>query len=184
MKLVVVQNSDKDLRDYMAIHYSKPEGFVGRNICYAIMHDDYLYGFIVSGSATKFLPGRDEFLGISASRNLNRIINNTFFHVERLDGKYPYRNFVSSIMEGWEQVAPLHWKRKYGDIVIALETLVELPRTGEVYRRCGWNEIGITRGFTCKRVAGQGTDSWGGKRVWNIHDLKPKLVLMKKVLVV
>lgn len=183
MNLVVVPNSDRDLRDMMAIHYSEPGGFVGRNICYAIMHDDYLYGFIVSGSATKYLPHRDEFLGVDCSKYLNRIINNIFFHIERVNGKYPYRNFVPSIVHEWEKIAPYHWERKYRNQSIAFETLVEPPRTGEVYRRCGWVEIGITKGFTCKRVAGKGTDSWRGKRVWNTRDLKPKLVLMKKVLI-
>lgn len=181
MELVVVTNSDRDLRDMMSIHYSNPGGFVGRNICYAIMHDGCLYGFIVSGSAAKHLPNRDKFLGVASSKYLNNIINNTFFHVEKLDGKYPYRNFVPSVVREWERTTPSLWKRKYGDNVIALETLVEPPRTGEVYRRCGWTEIGITKGYTCKRVGGKGTDSWGGRRVWNTKDLKPKIILMKKL---
>lgn len=181
MELHVVSNSDFDLKDMMAVHYSQPKGLVGRNICYAILHDGYIYGFTVSGSATKFLPGRDEFLGLDASKTLNHIINNTFFHVERVDGRYPFRNFVQSVIEEWEHLAPRHWKRKYGEEVIAFETLVEPPRTGECYRRVGWAEVGMTKGFTCKRVAGKGTDSWGGRRVWNMTDLRPKLVLMKKI---
>ena len=48
----------------MAVHYSEPGGFVGRNICYAIMHEGVYYGAIVGGSATLHLVGRDEFFKI------------------------------------------------------------------------------------------------------------------------
>ena len=77
--------------------------------------------------------------------------------------------------------APQDWKSKYGDDVIAIETLVELPRTGECYRRAGFQEIGQTKGYTCKRVAGNGTDGWTGKRVWDTKNLRPKRVFMKKL---
>lgn len=49
-----------------------------------------------------------------------------------------------------KQIA-VDWKQKYGDDVIAFETLIELPRTGELYKRAGYKEIGITKGYTCKR---------------------------------
>ena len=44
-------------------------------------------------------------------------------------------------------------------------------------------EIGVTKGFTCKRVKGTGTDSWSGKRVWNTNpdELRPKKILMIKL---
>jgi len=58
--------------------------------------------------------------------------------------------------------------------------LIEKPRTGECYRRAGWTQVGETKGFTCKRVAGKGTDSWSGKRIWNTIDLKPKIVMCYK----
>jgi len=45
--------------------------------------------------------------------------------------------------------------------------------------RDGWEMVGQTKGFTCKRVAGIGTDSWGGKRVWDTENLRPKLVFIK-----
>ena len=75
----------------------------------------------------------------------------------------------------------MDWESKYGDKVIGFETLVELPRTGELYLRAGWSEVGITKGYTCKRVAGKGTDSWSGKRVWDTKKLRPKRVFCKKV---
>ena len=134
----------------------------------------------MAGSATKHLPSRDTFLGFAASDVLNRIVNNTFFHVERVDDKHPFRNFMPTIVSLWEHAVVMDWRAKYSDDVIALETLVEPPRTGECYLRVGWTLLEkMTRGQTCRRVAGRGTDSWSGKRVWDMKNLRPKHILMK-----
>jgi hypothetical protein len=177
LRLELTKNSDPRLRESMARHYSRPLGFVGRNICYAITFDDNYYGHTVAGSATLHLPNRKEFL--CQEIQLNSVVNNTYFHVEKLNGEYPTRNFVTKIVAAWRQAAQKDWFEKYGDEVFAFETLVELPRTGDCYLRDGWTLIGQTKGFTCKRTAGKGTDSWSGKRIWNTKELKPKLVFMK-----
>ena len=65
------------------------------------------------------------------------------------------------------------------DEVLGFETLVELPRSGEIYKRDGWDLIGQTKGYTCKREGGYGTDGWTGQRVWNTVDLKPKHVFVR-----
>lgn len=176
ISLVVTKRTDERLLCLMDKHYSKPKGFVGRNICYAIFYDDVYYGHTIAGSATRFLPGRNEFLGIDIGQ-LNLVANNIFFHVEKSDGRYPIRNFVPSVIREWCRLVEVDWKEKYGDILVGFETLVELPRTGECYRRAGWEEVGVTKGYTCKRVGGKGSDSWGGKRVWDTKNLRPKRVL-------
>lgn len=165
----------------MARHYSKPKGFVGRNICFAVTVGGVRYGSIVGGSATRFLPGRDQFLGYCALEYLNNIINNIFFHVEPVDGKYPARNFTTKILQVFEKAVVAEWYKKYGDEVVAIESLVELPRTGECYRRAGYTQVGTTKGYTCKRISGKGTDSWSGSRVWDTQNLRPKLVFIKKI---
>ena len=180
MNLVLTKRTNPYLLKNMNKHYSQPKGFVGRNLCYAIYHNDIYYGHIVGGSATRFLPGRNEFFGITLD-DLNCVINNIFFHIERVNNKYPYRNFVSSVVKEWREIITNGWEGKYGDEVVGFESLVELPRTGECYKRDGWTLVGQTKGYTCKRVAGRGTDSWSGKRVWNTKDLRPKLVFCRKV---
>jgi len=67
----------------MAIHYSKPLGFVGRSICYLVEADGICYGSMAGGSSTRFLPGR-EIIG-----GLNHGVNNIFYHVEKRNGEYP-----------------------------------------------------------------------------------------------
>lgn len=177
LSLTLTKRTDPRLLKCMMIHYSKPKGFVGRNLCYAVEYSGVYYGHCVAGSATKHLPGRKDFFG---EFNLNTIINNIFFHIEPV-GSYPVRNFGQKVLAEWRRICTIDWTARYGDPVIGFESLVELPRTGEVYKRDGWLEVGQTKGFTCKRVAGSGTDSWSGKRVWDTKNLRPKRVFVRKL---
>jgi hypothetical protein len=179
MELTLTKRTDPRLLSCMSVHYSNPKGFVGRNLCYAITFDSVYYGHIVGGSATRFLPGRNEFLGVEL-KDINKVINNIFFHIEKVDGQYPVRNFGQKILKLWRQTVINDWESRYGDNVVGLESLVELPRTGEVYLRDGWKLTGQTVGYTCKRIAGVGTDKWSGKRVWDTENLRPKHVFCIK----
>ena len=177
LSLNLIKNSNVFLRQDMAYHYSMPNGFVGRNICHNIYYQGVRYGSIVGGSATLFLPGRNIFFGITAeNKSLNYICNNVFFHVEKKNDRYPTRNFTTKIMRLWMKQIRTDWENKYQQLLLGLESLVELPRTGDLYLRSGWSEVGVTKGYNCKRIAGKGTDSWSGKRVWNTRDLSPKRV--------
>ena len=176
LELIQTKRTDPRLLERMENHYSQPKGFVGRNICYAVMFGGEYFGHIVAGSSTKNLPGRHGFLGTDRT-DLNRIVNNIFFNVSPVEGKYPIRNFTTKVVKAFTEQVPFDWLIKYGDIVLGFETLVEKPRTGELYRRAGWVEVGTTKGYTCKRVAGKGTDSWSGRRQWDCDNLRPKVVL-------
>jgi len=157
-----IKRTDNRILGNMAIHYSQPKGFVGRNICYAVLWDNVYFGSIVGGS------------------KLNNIINNIFFHVEKQNGKYPCRWFTVEVLSKFREMIIKDWELKYGDKVIGFESLVELPRTGDCYKKDGWDLIGQTVGYTCKRVGGKGTDDWSGKRIWDTKNLRPKLVFVKK----
>ena len=180
LELVVTKRTDYHLIERMSHHYSRPKGFVGRNICYAILYDNEYYGHIVGGSATRFLPDRNDYLGTTID-DLNGIVNNIFFNVQPIHDKYPRRNFTSFVINEFTKTIQQDWENKYCDCILGFETLIEKPRTGECYRRAGWHLIGETKGYTCKRTCGKGTDNWTGKRVWNTSNLKPKLVFAQKV---
>jgi hypothetical protein len=173
LELIRVSRTSSELLRNMAQHYSQPLGFVGRNICYVIVFDGLCYGAIAGGSATRFLPNR-EVIG-----SLNNGVNNIFYHVERRNGQYPIRNFTAAVLGLYRSRIEQDWLDSYGDDVRWHETLVELPRTGDCYRRDGWSLVGQTKGYTCKRTAGKGTDSWSGRRVWDTDNLRPKLVLVR-----
>lgn len=181
IELIQTKRTDKNLLDRMKNHYSQPKGFVGRNICYAILFNSQYYGHIVAGSATRFLPNRNEFLGITL-KELNYVINNIFFNITPLNGTYPLRNFTSLVVKSFVKQAQTDWLVKYGDLCVGFETLVEKPRTGDLYLKAGWTIVGETKGFTCKRISGKGTDNWSGKRIWDtsVDKLRPKLVLCYK----
>ena len=161
----------------MANHYSEPKGFVGRQLIYKVQVSDIVYGAIVAGSATRFLPGRKDFF--QQEIPLNNLVNNTFFHIEKQNGKYPFGNFAARIVKAWRERVVVDWPAQYGDSVLGWETLVELPRPGTLYLCDGWTEVGMTKGYTCKRTAGRGTDSWSGKRVWDMENLRPKKVFVR-----
>lgn len=181
IELAVIKRTDPRLLVDMKNHYSKPKGFVGRNICYAIMFNGEYCGAIVGGSTPKHLPGRKDF-PIPVPFDLNMIVNNLFFHVRK---PYPTRNFLQKTIAAYRQKIELDWFLKYGDFVVSHETLVEIPRegdfprTGECYRRDGWEKVAETQGYSCKRPGGKGTDSWTGMRVWETKNLRPKWVFMK-----
>lgn len=180
LNLSPTKRTDPRLLQCMAIHYSQPKGFVGRNICYAIEYDGDYYGHIVGGSCTLHLPGRNEFFD---SAPLNNICNNIFFHLTKPEGqKYPRRNFAELVLSEYRKVVERDWLSKYGDILVGHETLVEPPRTGECYLRDDWTYCGTTKGIQLKRVSGDSTEKYGGKRVWNTdpNQLRPKLVFVKK----
>lgn len=184
LTLEPIKRTDPRILANMSIHYSAPKGFVGRNICYAVLFAGVCYGSIVGGSATLHLPGRNEFFGLAAkptSADLNRIVNNIFFHVEKVDGEYPVRHFTAKVIKAFRERIVQDWLAKYGDQVMGFETLVELPRTGDCYKRDDWTLTGQTIGYTCKRGGGQGTDAWSGKRVWDTKNLRPKLVFCRRV---
>jgi hypothetical protein len=176
LTLEKIKRTDPRILKNMAIHYSQPKGFVGRNICYAFLWDNIYYGSIVGGSATMHLPGRNEFFN---NIPLNNIVNNIFYHIEKVNDSYPVRNFSVLVLKEFRKRISEDWFNRYGDRVIGFESLVELPRTGEIYLRDGWMEVGVTKGFTCKRIGGESSDSWSGKRIWNTKDLRPKRVFCK-----
>jgi hypothetical protein len=184
LTLAQIKRTDPRILGNMAIHYSQPKGFVGRNICYSVLFNGVYYGAIVGGSSTLHLAGRDEYFGLNPENKketLNSIINNIFFHIEKVNGEYPIRWFSAAVLKLFRETIKIDWKNKYGDEAIGYETLVELPRTGDCYKRDGWNLVGQIKGFTCKRIAGKGTDNWSGKRVWDTENLRPKLVFCKKI---
>ena len=70
-----IKRTDPRILANMAVHYSQPRGFVGRNICYAVVNDGLYYGSIVGGSATLHLPGRDDFFKRERERESTNLIS-------------------------------------------------------------------------------------------------------------
>ena len=179
ISLITISKNNKYLKESMKKHYTKPKGFVGRSICYAIYFNETLYGHILGGSSTLYLKGRNEFFNIDKTK-LNNIINNIFYHVEKVNNKYPIRNFTTEVLKVWREQISIDWQQKYGDKVIGYESLIEPPRTAELYKKDKWVLVGSTFGYTCKRIPGHEKGAFKtGKRVWNKKNLKPKLIFCR-----
>ena len=177
LKLIRVEKSNPNIKQLMKMHYSHPGGFVGRQIMYGVLDNDKFLGAIAGGSSTLHLPGRNEFFGDKFE--LNKVVNNTFFHLLPNDDKY----LGTKVLKLWREQVVKDWTYLYEEEVIGFETLVELPRTGALYKADNWTFVGTTKGYTCRRIAPDAThlqtENWGGVRVWNYTDLKPKLVFCK-----
>ena len=181
IQLTVTKRTNKNLLELMKKHYSKPKGFVGRNICYAIYYNNVYYGHIVGGSCTLNLPNRNNFFKID-KKKYNNIINNIFYHIEKVKNKYPTRNFTTKVLKFWRKKIEKDWFEKYGNKVIGFESLIEPPRTAELYKKDKWIYLGKTKGFTCKRVPGKEKGIFKyGKRIWDYKNLRPKLVYVRLI---
>ena len=90
LELVQCKRTDSIVLANMAIHYSQPRGFVGRNICYRIEYDGICYGSIAGGSSTLHLPGRDEFFGITKENKKQKLLKIVDLSLEF------YRKFLPS----------------------------------------------------------------------------------------
>lgn len=191
IRLEKSSKGDEIVKYLMSIHYSKPKGFVGRQLVYKIYDDNLIMGVIVGGSATMHLPNRNEFFGDKFY--LNGIVNNIFYHIMTEDELQAIgvnsdtyikdKNLGTKTLKLFRNQVVTDWEEKYKDKVIGFETLIELPRSGSLYKADNWTYVGTTKGFTCKRVAGEQTENWTGKRVWNKNpdELKPKLVFCKLI---
>jgi len=188
------------LLDAVKNHYSKPGGFVGRCLAYRVESGGLYLGAIVAGSATMHLQGRNEFFSISRNE-LGGIVNNVLFHIEppwrnppiywdwlagksrvHLNRNYPIRNTAQKVLAQWREKVTKDWLAQYEQEVKGFETLVQPPRIGSVYRRDGWQVVGMTKGFSCRRVAGTAAgEKFGGKRVWTFDPSNKKLIFCKMV---
>lgn len=154
-----IVKSEKGLRVFKRIikdyHSYKNRGdYAGRQINWFIrdIKTDEIYGGIGIGSAIYVLRVRGDFIGwkgltypsvcIEKQQNLNKIANNWRF---TLMPNIP-KNTATKTLSLLHKEAPKEWFKKYGDKLVLLETLVEPPHTGAIYKAAGWIYLGMTLG--------------------------------------
>lgn len=119
--------------------------YVGRQCNYSIWCEGYEIGFFGWGSAVMAMKPRDDFIGWSKQQrlaNLNHTATNwRFTLLNNLPKNTATKVIHLSIIKGRED-----WKRKYGDDLVLVETLVEPPRTGTIYKASKWHMVGMTQG--------------------------------------
>ncbi len=100
----------------------------------------------------------------------NSMISNGLFRMLVPTREYPCVDFTTAILEVCERALPKDWKGKYPGVgrIIALETLVQLPRLGRLYVKNGWRLLTLTKGVELRRSSAVGPqevssgEGWGG----------------------
>lgn len=149
LDLVESDNERKWFNEIVRTHHSyvPNTNFCGRHIFWLIKdrNSRKVMGTIGVGSAVMAMKDRDSFIGWRKDtrlKNLTQIANNTRFC---LIGNPP-KNFGSQVLSLLCKLAPTEWKKKYGDPLYLLETLVEPPHQGTVYLASNWRFVGMTKG--------------------------------------
>lgn len=144
---IVLKESDENSADMIKRHhgYVPTTRYVGRQCNYKIECQGYIIGFTGIGSAVMSMGDRDRFIGWTKQQRLSNIVhvgnNWRYTLVDNLP-----KNTGSKVLSLVVDRAREDWKKRYGDELVLLETMVEAPRTGTVYLASGWVKVGKTIG--------------------------------------
>jgi len=145
-KITLVERTDGSSDLIKRYHgYVPTTRYVGRQCNYTVMCEGYEIGFTGIGSAVMAMGGRDKFIGWTKQQRLANIVHVGNNWRYTLTNDLP-KNTGSKVLSLVVDKAREDWKRKYGDELVLLETMVEAPRTGTVYLASGWVEVGMTLG--------------------------------------
>jgi hypothetical protein len=125
-----------------------------------------IVGAVGISSATAAIKLRDDYIGWTREQRLNHlrhVANNSRFCLVKARITVP--NAGSQILRLLRFEGPKCWKRKYGDELVMLETFVdpghdndrlpaasELPRNGAIYRADNWVLLGMTGGYSIRKL--------------------------------
>ena len=125
--------------------YVPSTSYVGRQLNYSIWCEGEEIGFTGIGSAIMAMKGRDDFIGWNKQQRMEHTINIANNWRYTLINNLP-PNTGSKVLMMVSKRSKIDWKKRYGDELVMLETLVEAPRTGAVYIAAGWKCVGNTLG--------------------------------------
>ena len=63
-----------------------------------------------------------------------------------------FNGIGSQVLSVLRKEAPIAWEKKYGDELVLLETLVMPPWKGTVYLASGWQDVGMTKGYSISKL--------------------------------
>lgn len=174
--------------------YRQNPMYSGRQINWWIKYKGEIVGVIGIGSCVFICPIRDEFIGYRVKcinhlskqedkdyyknvkiKSLNKIANNWRF---TLMPNAP-KNCASKVLSLLIKAAKKEWKKQYKDELVLLETFVEPPRTGILYKASGWELIGMTKGDSIRATIEQHGFSSGYNWDGGHHKTTKKYVFLK-----
>jgi hypothetical protein len=134
-------NFEQIVKNY---HTYKPNvNLLGRQINWLIKNNGNYIGAIGVGSSVMAMKPRDDFIGWNKEQRLKNLVKTcTNWRYCLIDKT----NFSSKILSLFVKEARKEWKKKYGDNLVLIETLIEPPYTGTCYKSTGWVCVGETKG--------------------------------------
>lgn len=141
--------------------------YVGRQLNYSIWCEGVEIGFFGWGSAVMAMSPRDEFIGWSKQQRVFNLIHCATNWRFTLINDLP-KNTASKVVAVAIRRGRIDWKKKYGDELVLLETLVEPPRKGTLYLASDWKMVGWTKGTQYEWV--DETDVTADMQVVKKHD--------------
>jgi len=125
--------------------YKPTTDIVGRSINWLIRKEPTreIIGVIGVGSSVMAMKPRDDHIGWNKEtriRNLTKTCTNWRFCLME-------KGYGSKVLSILLKEAPKEWKKKFGDKLVLIETLVEPPYKGTCYLANGWEIVGTTKGY-------------------------------------
>lgn len=118
-----------------------------------------IFGAIGVGSAIIAMAARDKFIMWDKETRLSHLINIANNWRYCLLPHAP-KNFGSATLGLLAKLAPKEWEAKYHDRLVLLETLVEPPHKGTIYKAAGWKLLGLTKGTRFKWIKRSEADKY------------------------
>ncbi len=142
---------DELLGQYHYLGQGRPVGDYLRQVAEA---QGQWVGLLAWGSACYALKLRDEWIGWSATQRAERqklVVQNRRFLLLGKGGHQP--NLASRILGAATRALPEQWRERFGYEPLLAETFTQIESfRGTSYKACGWEGMGVTKGFSRHRA--------------------------------
>jgi hypothetical protein len=172
LELVVTEDQKKLVKSVIENHHSyvPSNSSVGRRIDWLVYlvddtseeffppPDKELLGMIGIGSSV-YPPPKDILTETNLTKNQYKEVFNSFANNWRFCLKRKIPNAGTMILKQLRKLAPIEWKKKYGDDLKYIITFVAGGNNGAVYRADNWKCIGETAGLPSHKSVSMKWDS-------------------------
>jgi len=150
-------------------HYLKNSTMVGEQIRYVAECEGKWLACLGFSAATFRSSLRSKWIGwtpMQEKQRLHLVVQNARFLILK-DISIP--NLASRCLSIVSKRISEDWQSTYGHIIYLLETFVDIERPGTCYVACGWEKLGLTKGF---RREAEGYKRHGIKKKYFVYPVK------------
>jgi hypothetical protein len=184
IQLITTKEQRSIARNIVEQHHSyvPTMNSVGRRIDWLIYYDYQVVGMIGIGSSV-YPPPKDILTYLNVTKNEYRLIFNTIANNWRFCLSTPIKNLGTQVLKLVRNVAPIEWKKKYGNDLTHIITFVGADKSGAVYMADNWQHIGYTAGLPAHKSCSM---KWDNSATLKQKFVKPtgenkKMIFIKNV---